>query len=61
MRALTVAAPRHSEVTNGSFARGLMIGGSLSVLLWLAVAGAVISLAGCQSYQPPGGELWRAV
>lgn len=31
----------------------------LSVVFWLAVVG--FALAGCQSYQPPGADLWIAV
>jgi uncharacterized lipoprotein YajG len=33
----------------------------LVVTSWLWLALALALLAGCQSYQPPGEEIWRAL
>lgn len=44
-------------MTDKKFARGTVIGLPPSLLLWGLVALAVISLAGCQSYQPPASGL----
>lgn len=46
-------APPHSETPGGSFAKGFAI----SILLWVLLALAVVSLAGCETYQPPAGGL----
>ncbi|MBY3434877.1 hypothetical protein [Rhizobium laguerreae] len=44
-------------MTDDKFARGLANGLALSLLLWGMMALAVVSLAGCETYQPPAGGL----
>lgn len=39
------------------FHRGMFIGLPLCLLMWGLLALAAVSLAGCQSYQPPAGGL----
>lgn len=53
MSAWIAPAPPHSETPGGSFFRGLAI----SLLLWALLALAAVSLAGCETYQPPAGGL----
>jgi hypothetical protein len=44
-------------MTDDKFARGMCIGLPVCLLLWGLIALAAVSLAGCQSYQPPAGGL----
>ncbi|MBB4192741.1 hypothetical protein [Rhizobium aethiopicum] len=44
-------------MTDDKFARGMFIGLPLTLLIWGLLALAAVSLAGCQSYQPPAGGL----
>jgi hypothetical protein len=44
-------------MTDMNFARGMIIGLPLSLLLWGLIALAVLALGGCQSYQPMGEGL----
>jgi hypothetical protein len=44
-------------MTDMNFARGMVIGLPISLLLWALIALAVLSLSGCQSYQPMGEGL----
>lgn len=32
----------------------------LALAFWISLV-CIVLLAGCQSYQPPGGDLWQAV
>lgn len=51
------AATGRRVMTDDKFARGLVNGVALSLLLWGLVALAVAPLAGCETYQPPAGGL----
>jgi hypothetical protein len=44
-------------MTDMNFARGMVIGLPLSLLLWGLIALAILGVAGCQSYQPMGEGL----
>jgi hypothetical protein len=44
-------------MTDRKFARGMCIGLPLCLLLCGLIALAVVSLAGCETYQPPAGGL----
>lgn len=48
-------------MTDMNFARGMVIGLPVSILLWALIALAILAASGCQSYQPMGEEIWRAV
>lgn len=52
-----MSATGRRVMTDLNFARGMVNGLALSILLWGLIALAVLALGGCQSYQPPAGGL----